>query len=256
MRKGLRSVGLVMGGVLLSAVASAAQASVTTFDGEQTNGWGIFYGNDGVLGDFVLPEGGNTGANLQWRMVDTFGFRLRNDTNADVLGNYSRFSSGVTLSVDVKVTSIHYDPFFDGGYEVPRHLVVELVDYGETAQGLPYTSVWYDLGVISSAATSDWTTMSITVDDVLATALPAGWGGYGAETAFGEPFLPTDRTFASVLSSVDEIWFTSYVPGYVYGFTAYDLQFDNITVAPAAIPEPSALALITPAALLLGRRRR
>ena len=85
-------------------------------------------------------------------------------------------------------------------------------------------------------------TLGVTIDDPTATALPAGWGGYGAEDPVTfEPVLPAGRTFASVLASVDEIRFTTYEPGYFFGFTNFDLRFDNIVVA-SPVPEPTSLA--------------
>lgn len=239
-----------------ATVTAAATASVTTFDNEQTNGWGVFHSNDGTLGDFLLPDGGNPGANLQFRMVDTWGASLNNSTNSDVLGDYGRFGGGVHLSVDVKVNSIVYDPWFDGGNEVERHLVVELVDYNPPGSDYPYVSVYYDLGTISSWATGNWTTFGITIADPFSAALPTGWGGTGAEdpNTF-EPKLPDGRTFASVLASVDEIRFTTLVPGYFYGFTYFDMQYDNVTVQ--GVPGPGAVAAgILGGALLRGRRRR
>ena len=77
----------VLGVVASAIVASPASAVVTTFD-SGTDGWGVFFANDGVLGDFEQPAGGNPGAHLQWIMVDTFGLTLKNDTNAAVIGNY------------------------------------------------------------------------------------------------------------------------------------------------------------------------
>lgn len=245
---------MLAGAALLGLLATAASASVTTFD-DGTNGWGVFDGNDGTFGDFLLPSGGNPGGNLQFRMVDTWGTTLRNTTNADVIGDYGRFTGGVQLSVDVKVNNIVYDPFFSGGWEVERHMVVELVSYNPEGSDYPYTSVYFDLGTISSWATGDWTTFSITIDDTTAAGLPAGWGGTGAENPETfEPMLPEGRTFASVLADVDEIRFTTLQPGWFYGFTYFDLQFDNVTVQ--GVPGPGALALGAVAPALLGKRRR
>ena len=98
----------------------------------------------------------------------------------------------------------------------------------------------------------------VTIADTHAAALPAGWGGYGAETEFGEPILPAGTTFADVLRGVDEITFTTAVPGWFYGFTYFDVSLDNIGVS--AVPEPATWALqgLGLAALLplLRRRRR
>ena len=65
--------------------------------------------------------------------------------------------------------------------------------------------------------------------------LPAGWDGYGAEDSTGMPYLPSDRTFASVLAGVDEVAFTTYVPGMVFGYTYFDVAVDNISIS--AVPQ-------------------
>jgi hypothetical protein len=68
-------------------------------------------------------------------------------------------------------------------------------------------------------------------------ALPPDWGGTGAEDPITfEPRLPPDRTFASVLSSVDEIVFTTFQPGFFYIDEYFDVAVDNISVE--FVPEP------------------
>lgn len=230
------------------ALSGSALASTTTFD-NGNEGWGIFFDNDGTLGDFLEPAGGNPGAHLRWLMVDTFGANLRNDTKPEVLGDYGRFGAPVKLSVDMKVESIS---FFDN--EVPRNLIVELVDYNDPGSNYPSTSVWFNLGEISLDATADWKRYEIVIDDVTSATLPAGWGGTGDEDPVTfEPTLPAGRTFASVLANVEEIRFTTFEPGFFYGFTNYSLRYDNPTVA--VVPEPATLMLAAGAALL-GLRRR
>lgn len=227
--------------------ASSALASTTTFS-TGTNGWGVFHGNDGTLGDFERPTGGNPDAHLEFIMVDTFGASLHNDSNADVLGDYSRFGNTVTFGVDVKAESI---TFF--GTEVERHVVVELVDNNPPGSNYPYTSVWYDLGTIS-AAQGTWQKLGVSVDPTSST-IPAGWGGYGDEDPITfEPILPANRTFASVLASVDEVRFTTFVPGFFYGFTNFDLRYDNVVVGAGPVPEPASLTAL--GALMLLKRRR
>lgn len=234
----------ILGIAAALAATVAAHAGTTTFDGT-TDGWGVFGSNDSGLGDFLRSDGGNPGGNLEFLMVDTFGVNFRNDSNADVLGDYSRFGSGVTFGIDVKAESIQYL-----GGEVSRHIVVELVDYDNPPTDLPYTSVWYDLGTIQAG--NGWQSLAVTVDPT-AIALPTGWGGYGAETALGEPILPPDRTFASVLASVDEVRFTTYVPGWFYGFTDYDLRYDNATVQ--AVPEPATVGVLGLGLAFLKKRK-
>src|SRR5690606_5201260 len=43
---------------------------------------------------------------------------------------------------------------------------------------------------------------------------------------------PSNRTWTDMLQSVDEVQFTTYVPGFFYGFTNYDFQVDNISITP------------------------
>jgi MYXO-CTERM domain-containing protein len=233
----------------LLGASGSLLASVTTFDtGNQ--GWGVFFSNEEGLGDFLEPAGGNPGSHLRWTMIDAFGCSLRNDTNPDTIGDYRRFSQGVTLSVDVKVDSIQ---FF--GNEVPRNLIVELVDPNPAGSTYPYTSVWFNLGEISLARTRNWTRFSVTIADPGAAALPAGWGGTGDEDpGTFEPRLPPGRTFSSVLASVDEIRFTTFQPGFFYGFTNFQVRFDNVSVVP--IPAPGATVMLGFGGLAVTRRRR
>ncbi|MBK8915341.1 MAG: hypothetical protein IPM64_12215 [Phycisphaerales bacterium] len=193
-----------------------------------------FFENDGGLGDFLESDGGAPGAHLRWLMIDTFGCTLYNATNANVIGDYGRFSGPVELSIDVQVGEIS---FF--GSPVARNLIVELVDYNDPDADYPWTSVWFNLGEMSADQTAEWTHFSVVIDDPASTSLPPGWGGTGAEDPVTfEPTLPPGRTFASVLAHVEEIRFTTYEPGYFYGFTNFELRFDNPSVqsTSAAIP--------------------
>lgn len=242
--------GLRLIAVLAIGLTAAWAAAATTTFSNGIEGWGVFFGNDGGLGDYLEPAGGNPDAHLRWTMVDTFGCNFHNDSNADFIGDYSRFSGGAELSVDVKVDDIS---FF--GTQVPRNLIVELVDYNDPGDPYPWTSVWYNLGEISAQQTSNWTHLSVTITDPTAAALPAGWGGYGAEDPNTyEPILPPGRTFANVLTNVEEIRFTTFQPGYFYGFTNFQVHFDNPSVN--AIPEPATLSGLAVAALAALCRRR
>ena len=228
--------------------AGFASAGTTTFD-NGTEGWGVYFFNEGPLGDFLQPDGGHPGAHLQVINVETFGLNFHNDSNPLVLGDYTgMFPNGVTLSVDIKAESIQFL-----GSDVSRDVVVELADYNPVGSDYPWTSVWYNLGTISSQ--SDWQTLSVTIADPSSTTLPPGWGGYGAEDPITfEPILPADRTFASVLASVDEVRFTTFVPGFFYGFTDFNVRYDNATIA--AIPEPVMMPTFIGLIALLKRRRR
>jgi hypothetical protein len=150
----------------------------------------------------------------------------------------------------MKVNSIRSVP---AGNELTRDLVVELRDYNPPGSNYPYVSVWYNFGEIGSHLPG-WRSFEVTIDPSQ-TTLPAGWGGTGDEDPVTfEPRLPPDRTFASVLASVDEIHFSTMVPGFFYTFTTFEVQVDNIAVT--AVPEPAALGLLSGAGLLALRRRR
>ena len=235
----------ILAAAVLGLTTGIAGATTTTFD-NGIEGWGVFFDNDGFLGDFLESEGGNAGAHLRWQMIDTFGMTLRNETNLDFLGDYARFGGPVRIGLDMQVHEITF-----WGSDVERNLIVQLVDYDD--QGGPDVSVWYNLGEISAALTSDWTKFEVVIDDPTAAALPAGWGGTGDEDEFGAPFLPAHRTFASVLANVDEIRFTTYEPGWFYGFTNFHVRFDNPSVA--LVPEPATLGLLAGLGLVALRRR-
>lgn len=228
----LTIAGLAVGG---------ATAGTTTFTGG-IEGWGVFFDNDGTLGDFLETEDGNPDENLRWTMFDTFGCRFYNETNPDTLGDYSRFTDGVRLAVDVRTDDISYF-----GRQLTRNLIVELVDrIGDPNDFIQPVSVWYNLGPIRVGEPNDpntwfdpptWESFEVVIDDVTSATLPAGWGGTGAEDPMTfEPVLPPGRTFADVLQNVDEIRFTTYEPGYFYAFTNFQLAFDNPTVAAVEAP--------------------
>jgi hypothetical protein len=247
MRKTTTGVGAAAMAAAAAVVASAAglasAQAVTTFD-NGTEGWSVSGRDD------IAPTG-NPGNGLDVQLIDVFGADIRNNTNAAFLGDYTRFGTPIELSIDIKVNTIS-SPFFPG--ELPRELVVELRDYTNN-NGYPWTGVWFSLGVLDASVNNDWVTYSVIIDDPTSLALPAGWGGTGDEdpNTF-EPVLPADRTFTSVLQSVDEIAFTTFVPGFFFGFTNFELQVDNIALR--AVPAPGSLAVLAGAGLLAGRRRR
>jgi len=202
----------------------------------------------------VEPGGGNPGAHFRILNPDTFGIALSNTTHPEFVFDYSGVASA-TLSIDVKVDQID---FF--GTPVSRPWLVELRDYDNPPTGYPYVSVWYRFGDLSAATHGSWSTFSVTIADTMAADLPAGWGGTGAETPLAEPILPADRTFASVLVGVDEVAFTTYEPGFFFGFTAFDVRLDNVAIATvpigAAVPAIPGWGLWTLAGIVLAAGAR
>lgn len=222
-----------------------ASADITTTFSLGAEGWEGPQGPGGA--SFIDLTGGNPAPSLR-TVFNDFGITFYNNTNASFLGDYTQTPS-VVIGIDVYTYFLN---FF--GQDVSRDFIVDLRDYDDPEPGYPWTSVWYNLGTLT-ASDPGWHTRSVTIADTSATALPAGWGGYGAEdpNTF-EPILPAGRTFASVLAGVDEIAFTTLVPGFFFGFADHDVAVDNITLK--RVPEPATVGLVLFGATMLLRRRR
>lgn len=208
-------------GMLLAPLASAQTATVT-FD----EGWAGWVGPQGSGGATAIePEGGHPGAHAH-TVFNNFGITFSTDAHPAFLGDYGGADS-VTIGIDVKVDSIAML-----GTPVPRTLVLDLRSYSLAQNGYPWTSVWYRLALLESG--QDWARYAVTFDP-RATALPAGWGGSGAEDPVTfEPRLPDGVTFADVLGQVESVAFTTLEPGMFYGFADFDLRIDNLHVARVA----------------------
>ncbi|MFN0134906.1 MAG: PEP-CTERM sorting domain-containing protein [Phycisphaerae bacterium] len=209
---------LTRGFVAFGAITSAATAiagHTTTFD-NGTEGWSV------SGRETILPNTGNPGAAMDVELIDVFGAEIRNDTNPLFIGDFTargRFK----LTVDVRIDSI---TFF--GTEVSRDLIAEFRDYTPRDPQSPYCSVWYHLSEIS-ASQPGWRRYSVEIADPTSETLPPGWGGSGAEDPETfEPILPEGRTFASVLANTDELRFTTFVPGWFFGFTNFFMAVDNV----------------------------
>lgn len=208
-------------GMLLAPLASAQTATVT-FD----EGWAGWVGPQGSGGATTIEaEGGNPGAHAH-TVFNNFGITFSTDAHPAFLGDYGGADS-VTIGIDVKVDSIAML-----GTPVPRTLVLDLRSYSLAQNGYPWTSVWYPLALLESG--QDWARYTVTFDPN-ATALPAGWGGSGAEDPVTfEPRLPDGVTFADVLGQVESVAFTTLEPGMFYSFADFDLRIDNLHVARVA----------------------
>ncbi|MFK8030209.1 MAG: PEP-CTERM sorting domain-containing protein [Gammaproteobacteria bacterium] len=236
-------------GVSLCAATSAWAVTPTTvgFDDGDDGG---FVGNA-----FFESTGGNPDGNARF-FVQAFGISLRTGeeggpVNSDFLGDYSEFGE-VTISFDIQVNSI--TNFFGG--EIPAAIGISLID--RDVQGPSGSSgVFLQMGVVSADANSEWTTLSATISDPSSMLLPPGWIGFGDEdpNTF-EPVLPDGATFASVLASVDEFQITTFVPGFFFTNSNYDLRIDNVSLSASPVPLPGAIWLFGAALLSLAGRRK
>ena len=204
--------------------ATVAADGVTDFE-SGADGWSGPAGSGGST--IIDPANGNPAGNI-YTVFNDFGITFRNSTNPDFVTDYSALGS-FTFSFDVKIDYIN---FF--GQDATRPFMVEFRDYDNPPGSYPWVSVFYSHGWFGESA--DWMTMSVTVDDSTQAALPAGWGGYGAENEFGEPLLPADRTFADVLAGVDEVVISTLEPGWFFGFTDFEVRIDNIELTSGGTP--------------------
>jgi hypothetical protein len=185
-------------------------------EGWSLNGW-----------DTVTPTGGNPDARLHWdNFIDTFGMSARTESHKAFIGDYTQ-KGPVTLAIDFQVNFIQlFGP-------VSRDLAVILYDDDGFA-GAPPAAVWTLLGTLDGNG-MPWTTFQANVTDVLSDTLPAGWQGYGDyDPKTFEPILPPGRTWSNVLQGIDRIEFTTFVPGWFFLSTFFDLSIDNVSIEPLA----------------------
>ncbi|MEM7354846.1 MAG: PEP-CTERM sorting domain-containing protein [Acidobacteriota bacterium] len=194
--------------------------TVVTFDAG-AEGWNGPQGAGGAT--TIETSGGNPGAHLR-TVFNDFGITFDNSTNPDFVFDYTQQPT-LTLGLDLKVDAITFS-----GMPVPRPWLLELRDLDAPPPGFPWVSVWFKFADVSQATHGDWTTLTVTLADTSVRELPAGWGGFGAEDALGNPMLPDDRTFADVLAGIDEVAYTTLEPGFVFGFTDFDVRLDNLSI--------------------------
>ncbi|MFA9219075.1 MAG: PEP-CTERM sorting domain-containing protein [Sphingomonadaceae bacterium] len=154
----------------------------------------------------------------------------------------------MTISLDVFSNSVYY---FGYG-ETTRPLMVELRDFDTPPPGLNYSSVWYYLGNLD--ASKPLQHFEVTIANTKSKGLPSGWHGYGAMSEDLVSELPSDRSFKNILASVDEMVFSTAMPGVVSDFVYFDVALDNIHIS--AVPEPSETAMLGAGLGLLALRAR
>lgn len=242
-RRAIRAISPILPGFSFAfALSFAAGANgsihITTFD-NGLEGWS----NTGRIGTSLA---GNPGNCLDDTLIDVFGISIRNSTNPNFVGNLAARGGPMTLGVDIRTDSY---TFF--GTEVTRTLIAEFVDYTPEVPGQPFVSVWVPVGTIAGDGT--WRSYETPAFNPASQTLPSGWGGSGAEDRFGNPLLPSNRTFSSVMANVDEVRFSTFVPGFFFGFSNAVMAVDNPRII--IVPSPGALALLGLACISARRRR-
>lgn len=233
-----------------SAMAASDKASVDFSHGMQ--GWvGGGAGSNSFSGIGIDPVNGTPAFHAIGPASE---FSIQTRTNKDFLGNFTDFKS-LNFGIDINVKELAIGG--PGGFPLGQDLVLELRDYDKPGGQLPFSSVWIFMGVIGGYGPANQH-FSVTIGDTSSNLLPAGWHGNGDMDQYGSPVLPYAQTFRRILSDVDEIAFTTHVPGFIYGAEQYyDLTVDNISLS--AVPEPSQWGMMAAGLGLLGftaRRRK
>lgn len=236
----------------VTAAALAAQAGAQVIDSQDFEGHDG-YGGWTVNGNQMIFGGGNPGNYMGVPYMDFWGVTLGNaDSKSPVNTDYTQLGGPVRFSVDVSVFAL--DNFFGDAMDPSEWpLVLQLHDRGDPNDSGDDVSVW-TLGPGLPRQADGWTRLEYLLPDPNSADIPQGWGGTGAWDDFGNPILPPDRTWSDVLASIDEVQFTTFVPGYFYGANFWEVGFDNVRVE--VVPAPGALALLGLAGACATRRRR
>ncbi|MCC6660528.1 MAG: hypothetical protein IT437_06540 [Phycisphaerales bacterium] len=210
----------MIAGVLLCCGLARAQVIVQQ-DFEQGPGEWLCNGNA-----MMFPDG-NPGQAIGLPFDAFWGVTLRDETPGTPLtGDLTRYHAPLQLELDINVLRLEnffQEPMDPGLFP----FVLEFVDYPEPGSPDPVVSVYTVGPGLPPAAT--WGHFAFDVPDPSSAALPAGWGGTGDEDPKTfEPRLPANRTYASVLRNVDEVRFTTMVPGFFYTDSFWEVRIDNV----------------------------
>jgi len=204
-----------------SATASAQVLLDEDFEDSDASGWTVngvptIYTDQGNPGNYlVLPLDAYEGVSLSARGPESM-----------VLGDLTT-GGPLRLSFDVRTFAAY--TFFEDNLDMHLWpLVFELTD--QNAEGINIASVYTIKGTWTNIK-EGWVRVSLDLPDPTSTTLPPDWGGTGDEDPVTfEPRLPPGVTYADVLSSVDEVRVTTFVPGYFYASNFYEVGFDNVRV--------------------------
>lgn len=238
---------LLCAATLAGLAGSAALAGNILVNENFDNGAGDWF----LQGQQNLFPGGESGNYLGIPLIDAFGVTLH-AASGPLTGDLTQYG-GLEFSLSMRTFAFNN---FDGQPIDPafRPLTLQFVDTGDPDDFTDDVSVYVVSGSLPQVK-DEWSTISFTVPTTMGAGLPAGWGGTGDEDPETfEPILPADRTFESVMQSVDEVRITTFQPGFFYGFSFYEVGVDNLVVR--AVPAPGAIAVMGVAGVGMLRRRR
>lgn len=215
---------------LLMTGAGLAVAEITptevTFDDRQYEGWTILGFQDPVW----RAEGGNPGAHLNF-FYDNFYIDVYNESSATFIGDYTQ-KGPLLITGDLRWRTIRF-----GNVDVTRDLFFAIWDeYFDDVGNRKVHVLLRPLGKVrGQGAHAPWRTHRIRIPNPTAAALPGGWLYWDFDAA-NEPTrtLPAGLTWRDILSSVDRVQWTTATPGLFFGFTVFDVSFDNAGIQPLA----------------------
>src|SRR5262245_29635534 len=224
MKLSRRTVGLTAIAVLCAAGAAIADDLLREdFEDSDASGWTA----NGVV--TITEGGGNPGNYLILPIGDYEGVSLSaREPSSMVLGDLTAVGP-IRLTFDVQVFQAY--TFFNENLDMSQWpMVFELVTFGNPETGLPFSSV-YTIQGTWPAQLAGWSTVAFALPDPTSTTRPPGWGGTGDEDPQTfEPRLPPGVTYRDVLSHVDEVRVTTFVPGFFYAANFWEVGFDNLHV--------------------------
>ncbi|XVJ59379.1 MAG: hypothetical protein HEQ23_08230 [Tepidisphaera sp.] len=216
-----------------AGLAGAARADENIlfldFEDGEASGWTA----NGIA--TIFDSDGNPGRYMGVPLADFFGVTLSAREDASrVYGDLRRYVVGggsLRISVDVRVFALvdfAGEPIDPTNYP----LVLQFWNYDIPSDGI--VSV-YTIGPSLPPVEAGWTRVTFDIPDPTGLALPAGWGGTGAEDPVTfEPELPAGVTYADVLGAfgagVGQVDITTFVPGFFYGFNFWQVGWDNLSI--------------------------
>jgi hypothetical protein len=210
----------IVAGLPFCASVFAQPLVLEDFEDAEHQGWTV-NGNE-----MTFPDD-RGGAYMGVPYLDFQGIILRNErSGSPVTGDLTRHGGALRVRVDVRVYQLNN---WFGDPIDPRlfPLVLQFHDYDG---GSVPASVYVEGPGLPPIA-EGWRTYEFIVPDPTSAVLPPGWGGTGDEDPVTfEPRLPADRTYTSVLRSVDMISVSTFRPGWAYISNFWEMGFDNIVI--------------------------